>query len=85
MAQKTIDGTDVKMEIVTVRKDVYTGRFYVLTLSDAAKEQLEKLADKSIDNRHWIACHMRIKEKLTVGHEGKCFQDDLEEFKKALK
>ncbi|TFG94900.1 hypothetical protein E4H12_14335 [Candidatus Thorarchaeota archaeon] len=85
MAQQTIEGTDVKRETVTVKKDVYAGRFYTLTLSDSAKEQLDKLAEKSVDNRHWIACHMKIKEKLTVNHEGKCFQDDLEQFKLALK
>ena len=85
MAQTTIEGTEVKRETITMRKDVYAGKFYVLTLSDSAKDKLDKLAEKSIDNRDWIARNMRQKEKLTIGHEGKCFQDDLEQFKLALK
>jgi len=85
MKQHDLNGNEINKEIIETQKTVYHGKFFDLTITEGGESQLEKLAEAGKDNRQWIACHMKVKETLTIDQEGDCYKDDLDLFRAILK
>lgn len=84
MAQHDLEGNEITSEEIITTKTLHKGGYFCLTVTEQGEAQLLKLKESDLEITSWITSHMRLKDPLPPGKEGKYFQHDLELFKKRL-
>ena len=84
MPQLDLEGEEITFEKVISEKTNYYRTHFCMSVTETGEAELDKLREGDVDISTWIAKHMRVKNPMPIGNEGKCFQNDIVKFKLQL-
>lgn len=84
MPQFDLNGEEITFEKIITEKTVYYGTHFCISVTETGEAELDKLREADMDISTWISKHMRVKNPMPIGNEGKCFQNDIKMFKVQL-